>query len=731
MKSRTKAAARLAAAAMFAAAIGCEGADGAQGPAGPPGTDGTDGANGAPGVRGMDGTDGVDGIAGMNGTPGVAGSACWDLNENGTRDVATEDQNGDGVVDAWDCRGFDSGYVRLAPAGVVGFVTDTADEAVVGATVYVVPVADIPTTALALTDIATERASTVDEPLEDTIAARGATYANGITDENGLYRITTVAAGSYFLVVIPAATDAEHLPGGSECRVALASTALVNHQVDIEVSTTPSPTAEYVGPSVCLNCHGYVHETQTAHMLGIRAIGSTGRLQDSRRFPDWNRALTTKFTAAGTTLYFYAYNSSTTAPDWRVSETNPGTTVSFTARLYSAAGRYYVALTDVKGTTPPVTYEVDMSYGGGVYKQRFLTNIGGSRYVLPIQYNFEGQTDETQPYSRWVWGQYNAQNWYDEAVPGLRTPARTKSFDNNCAGCHFTGFSLTGDATTGWRAHAIPDASGDMDFDGDGRLEAMNISCESCHGPGSEHWEDAGRGYAIVSPRLLTPEREVTICSQCHTRANGIGGGATEAPLNAAGLMPRAGISRHEFLTSFVSRMDDGRWDATTGDGRHSKKHHQQASDFLMTSMYRNQTNLMTCTSCHDPHGNTGLTHQIRDNLDNSNPTVGPGLCMGCHEATFPAGATFAARIQAHFASNGIRDIDMGDIGCTDCHMPKTAKSGSGRRQATIAGTTYYSGDISSHLFDVPRRTSIMTRSGSMMAIPYTNACGTCHTAAP
>jgi hypothetical protein len=616
------------------------------------------------------------------------------------------------------------GFVPLEPAGVVGFVRDTAGDPDTGAKVYLVPTTDIPTAALALTSITVERASTVDEPLEDTIKAKGAGYTQATTDANGVYRIATVASGSYFIVAVP--TDAGRLPGGNLCRTSLLQSEIVGKQLDIKLSTTPSPAANYVGPSVCLNCHGYVHEKQTLHMLGLRKIGQVGPLQDSSRFPDWNKPLA-KFTD-NTTLYFYAYDN--VAKNWNVSETNPGSNVSFTARLYTSAGIYKVDLTDVKGVTGTTTYDVEMSYGGGIYKQRYVAVIGGSRYILPIQYNFQGQTNEsTSSSSHWVWQHYNAQNWYNESVPGFISVSKAKAFDSNCAGCHFTGFSLTGDATTGWKAHAVADVNGEMDYDGDGNFETLNVSCESCHGPGSEHWEKAGGGHAIVSPRLLTPEREVTICSQCHTRALGIGGGNTEAPMDNTGRMPRAGISRADFLTNFVSKLDDGLWDNNTGDGKHSKKHHQQASDFLKAKKYRNGNQLMTCVSCHDPHGNTGLSHQILDKLDTA--SGGEGLCMSCHSSTFPAGATLAAREQTHYASKGILNTSMGNIGCTDCHMAKTAKSGSGLAQRTIAGVTYYSGDISSHLFDVPLRTSIATKSAEMMAIPYTNACGICHVAAP
>src|SRR3989304_1752794 len=42
-------------------------------------------------------------VPGPQGQGGQNGTHCWDLNENGMRDVATEDRNGDTVVDVVDC----------------------------------------------------------------------------------------------------------------------------------------------------------------------------------------------------------------------------------------------------------------------------------------------------------------------------------------------------------------------------------------------------------------------------------------------------------------------------------------------------------------------------------------------------------------------------------------------------------------------------------------------------
>lgn len=54
----------------------------------------------------LDGNDGSDGSAGIQGPIGLQGSpgiSCWDLNENGVKDVDTEDTNQSGSVDVNDC----------------------------------------------------------------------------------------------------------------------------------------------------------------------------------------------------------------------------------------------------------------------------------------------------------------------------------------------------------------------------------------------------------------------------------------------------------------------------------------------------------------------------------------------------------------------------------------------------------------------------------------------------
>lgn len=72
-------------------------------------------ALGLGGCSGDDGQDGTDGTAGTPGTAGDPGISCWDLNENGIKDLPDEDIDGNGVVDVEDCRAPNGSY---NPAGL-------------------------------------------------------------------------------------------------------------------------------------------------------------------------------------------------------------------------------------------------------------------------------------------------------------------------------------------------------------------------------------------------------------------------------------------------------------------------------------------------------------------------------------------------------------------------------------------------------------------------------------
>ena len=74
------------------------------------------------GDDGKDGTDGAAGTPGTAGSTGTSGLNCWDLNQNGVADLATEDTDKNGTVDVNDCRAPSGAY---DPAGLhKGYFTE-------------------------------------------------------------------------------------------------------------------------------------------------------------------------------------------------------------------------------------------------------------------------------------------------------------------------------------------------------------------------------------------------------------------------------------------------------------------------------------------------------------------------------------------------------------------------------------------------------------------------------
>lgn len=661
-------------------------------------------------LAGCDGDDGQDGVAGPAGPTGPSGPA------------------GPGGPEG--PPGTPAGQLPIQPNGVVGFVKNTADAAVAGGTVYFVPAADV----AALPATTVEVNSTNDEPLEDLIAANAATYQKAAVGTDGAYTLTTLAAGTYFVTFVPATSDPAHLPGGSAARLARDATTLVGTQLDLRVSSAAPADAEYVGSGVCVSCHGRAHISQTMHRIGIWSGYESGRLQDfGPRFGDLYQAIEEKFEAVGgTTIYFYGYDAARGFDKYRTSETDPGAGVAATVRVFRDGADLKMTLTNVQNPADPArTYVVDFVYGGGVKKQRYvtrLTNASGQYHVmLPVQFQHDGD-EAYSDRTRKVWRDYHLDFWYDEATDTFVEPAARRSFEKNCASCHASSAQLVGSDATTWSLKTVEDIfydSGDFDFDGDGVKDEMNVGCESCHGPGSKHWETAGQGKYIVSPSLLTPEREAMICGQCHSRPKGAFG--TDSPVNAQGWMMKAGTSRNEFLANYATtQLDGAAGDYYTDPDRHSKSHHQQYSDFIRSGMYKNEYALMTCATCHDPHrrteflGQTEEARQLRNDPSDNAASCG----NGCHDAQADDLETHLNTVGIALAANKAQYAL-----CSDCHLTKAAKTGAGRPGPVINGVQYWENDISSHLFKVPDKALANTAG---MPVPYTTGtepCRTCHQA--
>jgi hypothetical protein len=308
-----------------------------------------------------------------------------------------------------------------------------------------------------------------------------------------------------------------------------------------------------------------------------------------------------------------------------------------------------------------------------------------------------------------------------------------------CASCHLTGWERYKDEATGqYLVRAVNDPNGSMNIDDDPEMDEINIGCERCHGPGSEHIANAGRSRFIVNPRYLSAERSSVVCGRCHDRRQGYGGkivGYTQA-LSEEGELARPGLSRHELITKYTDPIKKGptmkgpgRDDNIWPDDIHSSKPHQQYSDFIKSKLYRNDRLLVSCADCHDLHGGIPFPRWlIHDPDDATSP-----LCQTCH----------AVELLPHMETKLNAKMKGHLTRCIDCHMPGTANAGGiagnfGRMIKTPPyadaleeeTNAYWEGPINSHVFDVPLKTNIGVRGvvpGKAMPIPYTGSCGTCH----
>ena len=641
-----------------------------------------------------------------------------------------------------------SGGNDAAPTPPGVYVKDTAGVKVAGAWVYAIPSADVAELAAQPITLTagnyTTLAQTVDEPLEDLINANFtptsggvSSYMTGTTDVSGKVELSSLPTGTetYFLYVKPDAGDTEHLPGGSLCRTAVTGASLQNKATTIKISTSPTSSATYIGSSACIVCHAsYATEKKTLHKLGIMVPNSPGASQDLTKFssatdPDQDFFAGLKKFESGTTVHYYTTGVTTTTSAFKTLASSPSGTITeyFTLDLFKTGAVYQVRFNNIINTADTndgMVQDVVLTYGGGLHKQRYLVKLGNSLYVLPLQFNSEGSDSSADP-TRTVWVEYNtvSNKWWDVAnnvftIPNLVSGGLAKSFDISCAGCHFTGYSVTKNGSGEYLATGAADSNGELHPVAGTNME-MNVGCEVCHGPGSEHQAASGQGKFIVTPSNLTPERELMICGTCHTRSESKDPESLkkENPLDANYKMMKPGTSRANYLANNVSRHD-ALYNATLsssdlwGDAKHSKKHHQQYTDFIQTKKYRNGTALKTCAGCHDVHAPGTDRHQLSGTSDNT-------LCTSCHTTVV---------LSAHMTAKTGADMGIATK-CVNCHSTKTAKSGSGNPTPGYSGTTtkYYQNDITSHLFDVPQIGSIS--SSNAMPIPYTtNGCTGCHT---
>jgi predicted CXXCH cytochrome family protein len=196
-------------------------------------------------------------------------------------------------------------------------------------------------------------------------------------------------------------------------------------------------------------------------------------------------------------------------------------------------------------------------------------------------------------------------------------PNATFAGSESCAQCHEKITSDFHSAT-----HARLKAEGP---------NAMNVGCESCHGPGSVHNQSGGARGTIVNPR-----KSPDACFQCHLEIEG-----------------RFRLPHHhpvqEGKVNCSDCHDPHKGDVIIGSGTSlstqqdtcGKCHTAQRGPFV----FEHEAVREGCTSCHQPHGSINAKMLVERNSV---------LCLKCHfQQQTAAGLFIGGRNHVGSMANG------------------------------------------------------------------------------
>ncbi len=356
------------------------------------------------------------------------------------------------------------------------------------------------------------------------------------------------------------------------------------------------PPATFVGGEACVGCHA--QETAkwqgSHHDLAMQPADETSVLGN---FAD------AKFRHAGVTSTFFRRN-----------------------------GKYFVRTDGPDGKL--ADFEIRYAFGVDPLQQYLIAFPDGRIQALSIAWDARPHSEGGQ---RWF-------HLYPEETPRAGDPLHWTGIQQNwnfmCAECHSTDLHKNYDAQSDRFATAFSE---------------IDVSCEACHGPASNHltwarregdWQTLGSNHGLaitlderrnvswaldaasgnaVRSRGRETTREVEMCGRCHSRASLI----SDSYEHGKTLLD----------TRRVALLDAGLY---WSDGQMRDEVYELGS-FLQSRMFAAG---VTCSDCHEPH-----SLALRES--------GDAVCAQCH-------------LPAKYASPDHHFHPMASPGaaCVACHMP-------------------------------------------------------------
>ncbi|OQZ00892.1 MAG: hypothetical protein B6D35_04720 [Candidatus Brocadia sp. UTAMX2] len=366
------------------------------------------------------------------------------------------------------------------------------------------------------------------------------------------------------------------------------------------ISTQEATNAQYVGKETCRPCHENIYAQYTGSDHDLAMDFAT----DATALGDFNNA---------------SFNH-----------------LGITSKFYKRDGRYFV-FTEGEGGA---FQEFAIAYTFGVRPlQQYLVEFPKGRLqTLPLCW-------DTRPKEQ------GGQRWFhiygNERIPPddmLYWTKISQNWNYMCAECHSTNLKKNYDVASG-RYNTT--------------WSEIDVSCEACHGPCSQHveWAEAEengkdtQGYTdmglsirlkndedeevtwifdkkLATYKPSTPRRrqkEVEMCARCHSRRGVI----SEDYVHGKPLLD----------THYPHVLEENLY---YPDGQIRDEVYEYGS-FLQSKMYQSG---IVCTDCHDPH----TTRRRKE---------GNELCYSCHQAE---------KYGSH--EHHFHKLDSAGSQCVECHMP-------------------------------------------------------------
>ena len=304
------------------------------------------------------------------------------------------------------------------------------------------------------------------------------------------------------------------------------------------------------------------------------------------------------------------------------------------SNFFKKDAKFYVRTEGADGK--PQNFDLPYTFGVFPLQQYLVPFPGGRLQSFVVAW-------DSRPKAR------NGQRWFDlypdqKIAPSdpLHWTGPNQTWNYMCADCHSTNlrknYDLAKDSyATTW--------------------SEIDVSCEACHGPGSNHvaWAQSHKGsYSVGSGSdgltvnlrpargrwagaepdtgtmhwtgALRSHNEINTCAPCHSRRHTI----------TSNYQPG-----QPFLDAYVpSLLEEGVY---YPDGQLQEEDYEWGS-FLQSKMYHNG---VTCSDCHDPHS----AKLASDNLNS--------VCGKCHSL-----AKFGAEQHHHHPEGSAGAL------CVNCHMP-------------------------------------------------------------